>query len=95
MNLKTGAEEGAGSAGKPRSDAGEGWKPNTLEARVWLENTGNTWELLDSLPEEDSIPVIAADEGSYLKESLIKIDEARLVPSVAPNAVTSKPPRRN
>jgi hypothetical protein len=65
---------------------------NTLEAGVRLENTRNTWELLDSPPEEDSVPITAADEGSDIKESPTKTDEAGLAPSVAPNAVTSKPP---
>jgi hypothetical protein len=94
VNLKTRAE-GIGSAEKPRSDAGEGGKPNTLEAGVRLEYTGNTWELLDSPPEEDkngSVPITATNEGSNLKESPTKTDEAGLPSSVAPNAVTSKPP---
>jgi len=95
-NLKTRAEEGAGSAKKPRSSAGEGGKPNSFEAGVWLEDTENTWELLDSPPEEDingAVPVTAANEGSDLKESPTKTNEAGLAPSVAPNVVTSKPPR--
>jgi hypothetical protein len=94
VNLKTRAK-GVGSDEKPRSGAAEGGKPNSLEAGVWLEDTGNTWELLNSPPEEDTtgaVLVTAADEGFNLKESPTKISEARLTPSVTPNPVTSKPP---
>jgi hypothetical protein len=70
VNLKTGAEEGAGSVEKPRSDAGEGGKQNSLEAGVQLEDIKNTWELLDSPPEED------INEGFDLKKSPTKTDEA-------------------
>jgi hypothetical protein len=79
VNLKTGAEEGAGSVEKPRSDAGEGGKQNSLEAGVQLEDIKNTWELLDSPPEEDineAVPVTAANEGFDLKKSPTKTDEA-------------------
>jgi len=92
VNLK---EKEAGSAGKPRSSAGEGGKLNRLEAGVWLETAGNTWDLLDSPPEEDSVPetvhVSAADEDSGLEKTPTKADEAGLAPSLAPNTVTSKP----
>jgi hypothetical protein len=94
VKLKTGVE-GARSAEKPGSDAGEGGKPNSLEAGVRPEDTENTWELLNSPPKEDingAVPVTAANEGSDLKESPTKPDEAGLAPFVAPNTVASKPP---
>jgi hypothetical protein len=69
MNLKTAAEEWAGTTGKLGSRAGNGGNSKTVEAGH--EGTRVTYNPLDPPPKEDrkgAIPLVVDNEGIYRRE---------------------------